>query len=160
MNLYEKVSKFCESHFKDKDAIFTAASLSTAFIDAQFATEWPVAPDDMKQAIYAGVQQVVRPLCRYAHKDEPTDDTQIDLDLPEEDLLQDRYSVPCGRDEQGLIFKYVPRHRLSADDVKVICARHRALSRHHARCADALESWFHRALGHMQQQRADLELRP
>jgi hypothetical protein len=144
MDIYHKVAEFCAPYFADRDAIFTASSLTTAFIDAQFTREWPLAPDDMKQALFVGVQQVVRPLCRRTVRDE--DETQIDLSLPEEQLLQDRYSVPAGRDECGVpVFKYVPRHRLNETDVKSICARDRMLSQHYARRADALESWFYRA---------------
>lgn len=143
MNIYSKVAEFCAPYFADRDAIFTAESLSTAFIDSQMKADWPATPDDMKQAIYIGVQQIVRPLCRHAQKEDA--EPNYDLDLPEEALLQDRYSVPCGKDDEGTIFKYVPRHRLSANDVKQICELHRKKSRHHARVADALESWFHRA---------------
>jgi hypothetical protein len=144
MDIYRKVAEFCEPFFKDRDAVFTAASLTTAFIDREMGTEWPTAPDDMKQAVFIGVQQIVRPLLRRYH-DEETDETQINLDLPEEDLLQDRYSVPSGRNKHGeTIFKYVPRHRLCEADVKAICDRKRKLSRLMARQADALESWFFR----------------
>lgn len=142
MDIYRNVATFCEPYFRDKDAIFTAASLTTAFIDAQCGSVWPQAPDDMRQALFVGVQQIVRPLCRREHNDDP-DDSQINLDLPEEALLQDRYSVPF-KAEDGTEFKYVPRHRLSATDVAAVCERDRKLSRLYARRADALESWFFR----------------
>lgn len=140
MNLQNKVSDFCAPYFADKNAIFTAESLTTAFIDKQLASEWPACPDDMKQALYIGIQQVVRPLCRHNAQDDI--DEQKLLDLPEESLLQDRYSVPVKNGEQ--IYKYVPRHLLTEEDVVLICARDRKLSERYARRADALESWFYR----------------
>ena len=143
MDIYREVAEFCEPYFADKDAIFTAASLTTAFIDAKFKGDWPDAPDDLKQATFIGIQQIVRPLARHSANDD-VDESQIHLDLPEEQLLQDRYSVPSGRDESGPLFKYVPRHLLTRADVDAICARDRKLSRLYARRADALESWFHR----------------
>lgn len=147
MNIYSKVAEFCEPIMADKDAIFTAASLTTAFIDAQLGKDWPDTPDDMKQALFIGVQQIVRPIARKGgHED--LDESQITLDLPEEALLQDRYSVPQGRDESGqTVFKYVPRHRMTEDDVRAVCERDRKLSRLYAKRADALESWFYRAQG-------------
>jgi hypothetical protein len=147
MNIHSKVAEFCAPYFADRNSIFTAESLSTAFIDSQLGGNWPQTPDDMKQALYIGVQQIVRPLCRSAGN-EDVDDPNLDLDLPEEALLQERYSVPTGRDASGAATcKYVPRHLLSLADVRAICNRDRKLSRHYARRADALESWYHRAQG-------------
>ena len=144
MNIYSKVAEFCAPYFLDRDSIFTAESLTTSFIDSQLSREWPQMPDDMKQALYIGVQQIVRPLCRRAMKDDVS--ANMELDLPEEALLQDRYSVPTGRDAHGeATFKYVPRHRLSLTDACLICDRDRRISRHYARRADALESWYYRA---------------
>ena len=39
MDIYREVAEFCEPYFADKDAIFTAASLTTAFIDAKFKSD-------------------------------------------------------------------------------------------------------------------------
>lgn len=143
MNIYQKVAEFCSTIIDDKDSIFTAESLTTAFIDAQLGSDWPEAPDDMKAALYIGIQQIVRPIARRSTKDD--EDPNLDLDLPEEKLLQDRYSIPCGKDHYGkTVFKYVPRHRLTAADVKTRCNLDRQMSRHFARRADALESWFYR----------------
>ena len=143
MDIYRKVAVFCEPFFQDQDAIFTAASLTTAFIDLEFEQEWSQAPDDMRQAIFVGVQQIVRPLCRRHTRDD--EDPNLVLDLPEEQLLQDRYSVPAGKGPDGAqVFKYVPRHLLSESDVAAVCARDRQLSRLYAKRADALESWFFR----------------
>jgi hypothetical protein len=98
-------------------------------------------------AAYLGIQQIVRPLARKHFPEDLPEDMQVELDLPEEALLQDRYSVPCGKDEEGKVeFKYVPRHRLTKTDVVLICERDRKLARHYSRRADALESWFYRSL--------------
>ena len=144
MDIYSKVAAFCEPIISDANAIFTAASLTTAFIDAHVGNEWPSIPDDMKQALFVGVQQIVRPIARRSGS-EDIDHQQMTMDLPEEKLLQERYSVPGERDAEGnIVFSYVPRHRLTEGDVRAIVARDRKISRLYARRADALESWFYR----------------
>lgn len=145
MDIYGKVSAFCAPIIADKNRIFTAASLTTEFIDSQLGREWPLVPDDMKQALFVGVQQIVRPIARRSGSEE-LNIQQLHIDLPEEQLLQDRYSVPGERDAEGNItFSYVPRHLLTEGDVRAICDRDRKLSRLYARRADALESWFYRS---------------
>lgn len=146
MNIYRIVADFCAPLIADREAIFTAESITTAFIDAHIGADWPQAPADMKAAVYIGVQQIVRPLLRRSTRDD--EQTQINLDLPEESLLQDRYSIPAGNDATGqAVFKYVPRHLLTAEDVRLRCALDRKLSEHYARRARALESWFNRQQG-------------
>ena len=143
MDIYRKVADFCAAIMSDRDAIFTASSLTTAFMDAHLGRDWPEAPEDMRTGLFIGIQQIVRPLARQSV---PEDDKQIDMDLPEDQLVQERYSVPAGKDADGnQVFKYVPRHRLTEDDVRAVCERDRKLSAHFARRADALESWFYRS---------------
>lgn len=117
----------------------TCPSLTTQFLDEHVDIYGPLGR--WNAAAYIGVAQTIRPILRKAFGDEP-DDVQLSLDLPEEKLLQDRYSVPgAGGDGEPA---YVPRHMLTKEQMESVVLRHRALSRHHARHADALESWWYR----------------
>jgi hypothetical protein len=123
----------------DTDSIVTCQSLSAMFLDEHVSAYGPLGGWNV--AAYIGVAQTIRPMLRKHYGEEP-DDTQIDLNLPEVKLLQDRYSVPCaGPDGEAA---YVPRHKLTKDWMEKVVARDRAISTHYARRADALESWWYR----------------
>lgn len=123
----------------DKDSIITCPSLAAQFLDVHVDVYGELGGWNV--AAYIGVAQTIRPLLRKTYQPDP-DEVQIDLDLPEAKLLQDRYSVPgAGNDGESA---YVPRHRLTQSQMQTIVGRDRAISAHFARRADALESWWHR----------------
>lgn len=122
---------------EDSDAIVTCPSLTTTFLDEFTERYGPLGRWNV--AAYIGVAQTIRPLLR--KNGDPSPD-QIDLDLPETALLQKRYGVPgaAGEGESA----YVPRHKLTKEQMQLVVGRYRTMSIHYARCADALESWWHR----------------
>ena len=123
----------------DTDSIVTCPSLTVMFLDEHTDEYGPLGGWNV--AAYIGVAQTMRPLLRKYFPDAP-DDTQIDLDLPETKLLQERYSVPgAGGDGDAA---YVPRHKLTKEWMERVVRRDRAISVHYARRADALESWWYR----------------
>lgn len=123
----------------DTDSIVTCPSLTAMFLDEHVAEYGPLGGWNV--AAYIGVAQKIRPLLRKHFGEEPGD-TQINLDLPETKLLQDRYSVPgAGGDGDAA---YVPRHKLTKEWMERVVSRDRAISAHYARRADALESWWYR----------------
>lgn len=125
---------------QDADAIVTCPSLTSQFLDARIDRYGPLGGWNV--AAYIGVAQLIRGILRKNVDPEPD---QVKLDLPEEHLLQDRYSVPgVGEDGEPA---YVPRHKLTKEMMEAIVKRDRALSVHYARRADALESWWHRTFG-------------
>jgi hypothetical protein len=122
---------------EDSEATITSTSLTLAFLDEFTDRYGPLGRWNV--AAYIGVGQTIRPLLR--KNGDPSPD-QIDLDLPETALLQKRYGVPgaAGEGESA----YVPRHKLTKEQMQLVVGRYRAMSIHYARCADALESWWHR----------------
>lgn len=126
----------------DPDSTVTCPSLTTQFLDEHVETYGPLGRWNV--AAYIGVAQTIRPILRRQFGGE-VQDQQIDLDLPETKLLQDRYSVPGAAGEGEAA--YVPRHMLTENQMKLIVSRDRTISAHYARRADALESWWYRNNG-------------
>ena len=132
------VREFVHTRVADPDRTLTCQGLTTEFLDMFEAVYGPLG--GWRAAAYMGVAQTIRPILRRAHPDPEDDPAQ--LDLPETALLQDRYSVPgAGMDGEPA---YVPRPRLTLEQMELVVARDRAMSVHYARRADALESWWHR----------------
>ena len=141
MSINSQVERFVTEFLKTKPEVVTAGSISTMFIDQKVADEWGPIHDDAKQGCYLGIQQIVRPLLRHLDEvAEKIESGQLDLDLPEEMYLQDMYSMACVG-----IDAYVAREALTREQMEAIVARDRKLSKHFAKRADALESWWHRA---------------
>jgi hypothetical protein len=141
MGLHEDVKAFVESVAASPLSIFTSQSLSHAFLEQKNADgEWLEVQGEQRNAEYLGVQQIVRDALRgkYDAEGEP-DEGQLSIDLPEEYLLQARYSVGRRGEE-----KYVPRALLTAYQVEQIATRLEQLSVHYARHAQALRAAWHR----------------
>ena len=92
-------------------------------------------------AAYMGIAQVARAILRVNHDREydPEQIAQHSLDLPESMLLNGGYSVLRKSDPV-----YVPRLRMTREDMEYVCAKFDALSAHFARHARALRADWER----------------
>lgn len=140
MDFERDVQRFVmEKVQSNPDSTVTCPSLTTMFLDEHVDQYGPLGRWNV--AAYIGVAQTIRPILRRQFGGD-VHDQQIDLDLPETKLLQDRYSVQgaAGDGEPA----YVPRHMLTEGQMRLIVSRDRTISAHYARRADALESWWYR----------------
>lgn len=123
----------------DDDKTVTCQSLTIEFLERFIEQYGPLG--GWRVAAYTGVAQTIRPILRKA--DDPHEGpTQTEMDLPETALLQKKYSV-LGAGEDGEA-AYVPRHKLTKEQMELVVTRFRTVSVHCQRKADALESWWHR----------------
>jgi len=94
-----------------------------------------------RSAAYMGIAQVARDVLRRHHKQQydPENAAQVDLALPEAQLLNGSYSVM--RNDEPF---YVPRVMMERDDMEYVCRKFDALSGHYARASRALRADFER----------------
>lgn len=97
-----------------------------------------------REASYIGVAQVARDVLRNRHNAEwsarDAESKTMRLDLPEESLLNDAYSV-----QRSGEYVYVDREAMTREDMEYVCAKFLALSQHFDLAARAVRAdWMRR----------------
>lgn len=142
MSLQEEVREYAVGMLESDELRVTSESVSDGFIRSKIESgEWMDVGPTQRSAEYGGVIQIVRPLLRTLVPEDPQpDDSQLAMELPEDKLLQNRYSVRG----EGNDNYYVKREEMTEDEMMQVTNRFRKLSVHYDRHAKALESWWHR----------------
>lgn len=94
-----------------------------------------------REAAYIGTAQVAREVLRKQHDEEydPKHISNKQFEFYEASLLNGGYSVLRGSEPV-----YVPRQRMTRDDMEYVCAKFDALAGHFARASRALRADFER----------------
>jgi hypothetical protein len=155
MSLSTEVAEYVATICAEPDVIVRAPQVARAFINQEVVeSRWVEVRLSEYEGLYGGVIQSVREALRHLYPagEEDATSEQAMLDLPEESLLQGRYSVP-ERDDNGDVQRdsdgrwlpvYKTVSQMSSEDITWRIRSFRKLGQRYLRHADALEAGWNR----------------